>query len=697
MTRMVHSSNMQRMAWFSTQLRRVEYLWIVAVFLAALMPRLVGVGLFLTADEKNWVGRGREFVVALREFRFNDTLQTTHPGIPVLWIAGISTAVTSVLRHMSFTFDEIRTFVAASQVPMAVANSALIAAMLLPLKRLVRPRLALLTTLVIALDPFLVGHGKLVHVDALLTGTAVLAFLLLLASVQRRPNAAPSMPARRRLFVSSAIMSGLAILSKIPGVILLPLAISVIGSPRWSRGMAATTAREAARTIGQWFTIVLATMLLLWPGLLWVPDPVGNVKIVKRDLLVAITTPHHASDNYTLKPWQYPVTLVARTTVPTLIGACVFLLLLLGATRHARNEPTAGTHMLGDTIDLRTSWLLVAYVALFTIGMTLGAKKGDRYLLPVFPVLDLFATLGFALLIARLRPLWTVRRHTAAAALILLVPLLGELIWLGPYALAHYNPLVPPNFSQELGWGEGLDQVANYLNRLPDNHYAAAASWYPEELRALTRRPVFPITAHAQTRIGYVVLYRNMFGRPPDHYANDFIDAYYRQQTPVFTARINGLDYAWVYRRPVYDDVLGEFLPGTTVAARLPVAAGNLEAVDVYLATYQGRANRGTLTLHVRESPDGPDIRTSVLPIRSEDDNVWIRFTFPPLNIQTARTLSVSIAAQGTVPGHAPTIRYAPREGDAPRYGISLRAAGAEAVLFEHPRSGLVGINPIVR
>lgn len=668
------------------------------VFLVALVPRMMSIGKFLTADEKNWVGRGWEFTSAFRDFRFNDTLQTTHPGIPTLWISGISTAVTSALRHMPFTFDAIRTFVAASQVPMAVVNSALIAAMLLPLQRLVRPRLALLAALAIALDPFLVGHGKLVHVDALLTGTTVLALLLLLAGMQRNRDAAMSARYRRGLFISSAVMSGFAILSKIPGIILLPFAIGVLGS-QWRGGeTAAASWRTAVRVIGQWLTIVLSTIFFLWPGLLWVPDPVGNIKIVKRDLLVAVTTPHHMAENYTLNPWQYPATLVARTTVPTLIGACIFLALLVGATfRTRRGRTQANRALLQNTIDLRTAWLLVAYVALFTIGMTLGAKKGDRYLLPVFPVLDLFATLGIALCIARFRPHWPDRWRVAIVTLVLLLPLAGELARLGPYALAHYNPLVPPNFSQELGWGEGLDQVAEYLNALPDKQQVAAASWYPEELRALTRRPVVSITAHTQIRTGYVVLYRNMFGRPQDHYANDFIDEYYRKQTPVFVARVNGLDYAWVYRRPAYVAVLGELLPGNVVIAELPVPAGMLEAVEVYLATYSGKADRGTLTFHLRAAPDGPGIRTGELPVRPEDDNTWIRFAFPQLSLETARTLIVSLEAQGTAPGNAPTVRYAPREPDAPRYGIGPLSKGTEAVLAEHQRSGLLGIHAIIR
>ena len=93
-----------------------------------------------------------------------------------------------------------------------------------------------------------------------------------------------------------------------------------------------------------------------------------------------------------------------------------------------------------------------------------------------------------------------------------------------PYAISYSNPLFPDNLSQELGWGEGLEQVGAWLSDTePD---AVVASWYPEELGAYTAAQVAHINAHEQTQVRYVVLYRNMFGRAPDHPANNFIDEY---------------------------------------------------------------------------------------------------------------------------------------------------------------------------
>src|SRR3990167_9396247 len=64
------------------------------------------------------------------------------------------------------------------------------------------------------------------------------------------------------------------------------------------------------------------------------------------------------------------------------------------------------------------------------------------------------------------------------------------------------------------------------------------ASWYPEELDVYTNGPVAHINSHLQNQVRFVVLYRNMFGREPSHYANDFIDEYYKKMEPVFVVKV---------------------------------------------------------------------------------------------------------------------------------------------------------------
>lgn len=646
---------------------------VLAVFLSALVPRLIGLGTFLTADEGTWVGRGVEFVRAGSEFRFNDTLLTTHPGIPTLWISGLTAAAVSAFREAPFHFDEIHRYVHMVRIVLALLHASLIAGIFLVLRRLCSRPVALLAGFLLALDPFLIAHGKVVHVDALLAEFAALSLLLFLVAEGRGSGVA---------LVGSAVFASFAILSKIPGLVLLP-SVALIAFARRGAGHAAERAGRL-RVLGQWFVILVATTLVLWPGLLWVPDPVGNVLIVKRDLIVAVSTPHHMAEDYTLKLWHYPATILTRTTIPTLFGFLAFIVMLVNrALDRARRRDR--------DLDHRLAWILLGYLALFLAGMMLGAKKGDRYLLPVFPILDLLAAAGILAVIQTVRPHWTDRRRALAVFALVILPLLAGLVRLGPYALAHRNPLFPPNLSQELGWGEGLDQVARFLNDQNDHDQSVAASWYPEVLRSLVRRPVVHLNAHEQLRIGYVVLYRNMFGRPPDHPANDFLDAYYRQQDPVFVARVTGLPYAWVYRKPAYLEVVSELTPNLVLVAELPPpGSGQLTGVELFLATYSGRADRGEIHVRVRERLDGPDLRFGSLPIRAEDDNRWVRVPLnEPLAAPSTPLLAV-VTTTGTASGRAPTIRFAPHERDAPWY--ALTSATRPGTLDRFRGRGLLGI-----
>src|SRR5688572_1823995 len=76
---------------------------LVLVIIAGL-PRLMDLGLFLTADEKNWIGRSYEFVRAFKDFRFNDMMQTTHPGVTTMWLSGVAVTLKMFLSHIPFSF-----------------------------------------------------------------------------------------------------------------------------------------------------------------------------------------------------------------------------------------------------------------------------------------------------------------------------------------------------------------------------------------------------------------------------------------------------------------------------------------------------------------------------------------------------------------------------------------------------------------
>jgi hypothetical protein len=124
------------------------------------------------------------------------------------------------------------------------------------------------------------------------------------------------------------------------------------------------------------------------------------------------------------------------------------------------------------------------------------------------------------------------------------------LLWSAePYPIAFYNPLVGGTQAAErtmmLGWGEGLDQAARYLNAQPDSDRLVASTLYHHALRPLfrgqTQRILEPLTPD------YLIVYVNMDQR---NLIPVGIQRLLLGREPEFTARVNGFVYALVYRLP---------------------------------------------------------------------------------------------------------------------------------------------------
>jgi hypothetical protein len=173
-------------------------------------------------------------------------------------------------------------------------------------------------------------------------------------------------------------------------------------------------------------------------------------------------------------------------------------------------------------------------------------------MLPIFPALDLLAGFGLWTLGTWLEPYigqgrLGVRARRALAVAVTLVLLVGHslpLAVVAPYALSYYNPLVGggPAASRVLlvGWGEGLDQVADYLNAQPNADRQLIAVYFPLELN-FQGMVAGTVTQYGDTRpIDYVVDYVNAIQRghtPREVYG----------LVPAHEVWINGILYARIF------------------------------------------------------------------------------------------------------------------------------------------------------
>jgi hypothetical protein len=94
-----------------------------------------------------------------------------------------------------------------------------------------------------------------------------------------------------------------------------------------------------------------------------------------------------------------------------------------------------------------------------------------------------------------------------------------------------------------VGWGEGLEEVARYLNELPNAERLVVKAHYHHVLR-----PLFVGTTTRlvdETSVDYFVVYVNMVQRQLMPPAMVSIMA---QRPPDFTVEVHGVPYAWLYR-----------------------------------------------------------------------------------------------------------------------------------------------------
>jgi hypothetical protein len=240
----------------------------------------------------------------------------------------------------------------------------------------------------------------------------------------------------------------------------------------------------------------------------------------------------------------YPIADLFRTTPAMLIGliaAVVFGLKWLKsglAQRHWLERPTPAA--------VRVLAILAAFVPFWTIVMTIGPKKFDRYILPTWPALIILAAAGLVALVAAIP-----RRSLRVAAIALGVASeLAIMGWFQPYYLSYYNPLLGGGrVAQQIfliGWGEGMDQVGAYLQKQPDLRYGPVLSALGATLQPFVPVDVRDVEDFGRLPANYAIVYRESLQRA----ANPALYAQLQTTVALQTITIHGIDYAWIYQLP---------------------------------------------------------------------------------------------------------------------------------------------------
>jgi hypothetical protein len=194
---------------------------------------------------------------------------------------------------------------------------------------------------------------------------------------------------------------------------------------------------------------------------------------------------------------------------------------------------------------------LLVYVALFIALITIGEKKQDRYLLPAYVTLTIMAAVGLSRLFSLQSRIPNLQSLLFPA--ILLVQ--GVLIMTSyPYYLTYYNPLLGGIRGAErittIGWGEGLELAAEYLNQKPGAESLRVSAWYESTFAPFFKGEAISYSKEKGKAMAgdYVVFYINQLQRGfPDDELFQYFETRYQPEKII---PLKGVDYVAIYPGP---------------------------------------------------------------------------------------------------------------------------------------------------
>ena len=464
------------------------------LFAAFLAPRLTGIKKFTTGDEPAWVIFSHNYLHALDQRQFEHTSYDYQPAITTMWV--IVASILSyfpeytTLRHgyieKFWVLEEIyqragkamSTVLFRSRMIYVALISAILLLTFFLMRKLLGSKTALVAILLIAFDPFYLGQSRLLNhegLSSILILAAVFAMLLFFNQGEKRIY----------LLISGAC-SGMALLTKSPAILLIPLVglmslVSLVEAwrqePRHGR-----LVWKYVKNYLIWLGVLAAVYTVIWPGM-WV-NPLKMLYEVYGNALSYAFQGQRLLAAQELEPSRFSLdasgigfylTAIPYKTTPILWIGVMLSILGLFARKTARME-RAAKQTVGYLFLLAALYILLFGVA--------RGWNSIHYVLISFICLEVITGIGFcwgASWLGEKMPLMA--RPAAQAILLGAVVLLQALSGLPeyPYYYTYTNPVMQAaqagTQDPSAGYGEGLELAADYLAQKPGKKKPVVTSY----------------------------------------------------------------------------------------------------------------------------------------------------------------------------------------------------------------------------
>lgn len=546
-----------------------------------LVPRAFELDQFVTTDEPEWLFQSANFYYALSQWDFEGTLRREHPGVIPMWAGTVSYLIHfPEYRGMGQGYLETAGmqafFEEKGQDPLEVLKTArlimvlittfMLTSAFLYAARLVGTLPAFIGAMLIGYDPFHTALTRLLHLDGMAANFMLLAVLAWLSYLYL---------GRSWIDLTAAgAAAGFAILTKSPGAFALAfmgLWLVVAWFQDWRRDGRLDLWRKLILPGLLVVLVTFITIFLLWPAM-W-GQPFETLRYIFISA-IGYAEQGHDGSNFFLGtiysdgkidwsvPHYYLVTYLWRSTPMVLLG---LVLLLVAWPRRAA--------LLEDERIRQVVIALVVYALLFWAFMNFGTKKFDRYGLAAHMALFVLSGLGWAVIAVWFQDLGGRFLQIQGPTWLLILVIGAQMFTVrahSPYYFTYFNPLMggAQRAPQVIlvGWGEGLELAAEYLNQKPDAEDLlvmspisyGSTSFYLEGESV----PMFRIVGERLNRrkqeivseVDYMITYVNNWQRVrPEN--NLFLGI-----EPEHTIWLNGLEYVRIYPRsalPFLDRLAG--------------------------------------------------------------------------------------------------------------------------------------------
>ena len=423
-------------------------------------------------DVWRWKSRSFDFGSAVLGNNFEQTLQTYHPGVVLMWLGGAGAKITnywaesqgkSILADDSvdiiFQIDFVQKLLIVLVIALTITSVFQIFKIIFGLKH------ALVSILLLTLEPFYLGLTRVFHLEGLVStfmlASVVWLYYFFLESTKIK-----------RLIVS-AFFAGLAILTKISALFLvlyfgLVTLIFVYRDGKFNlkkselaKFVKANIVKLFSRfgkVIFIWVGVLVLVFFALWPAMWVIPGKViqtlyGGVSEVgvEGDHLQFYFGKLVENPG----PGFYFVVLALKSSIYLLVG-------FIGALIIRKKLP--------ENFRKFMDYLLI-FVFFYFIQLTLPTKKLDRYILPDLVVMSLISSIFYVWLFEKInfKKVW----QKAFCVVLFFVPAIYTDILIHPDYFSYFNPMFGGLKTGikviEPKWIIGKDEIMDYFMELSDD------------------------------------------------------------------------------------------------------------------------------------------------------------------------------------------------------------------------------------